>query len=137
MAIVDYDLPYTAPRLWIIDRLHGNRVVAHVKVSHAEKSGDLYAETFSNRRGSKISSLGSFVTGRPYTGRFGRSLKVHGLDKKLNGNAYRRAIVIHPTLEMTHSWGCFMLPNDRVHELVELLKDGTFLFVHHSSLQET
>jgi hypothetical protein len=129
-TLIDYSLPFTAVRLWVLDAEHDHAVLMESRVSHAWRSGVLYATTFSNQQGSYLSSPGSFVTAEhPYTGRFGRSLRVRGLDPGVNDNVLQRAIIFHPS-DMTHSLGCFMLPEAVAPRIVNAIAGGTFVYVH-------
>jgi hypothetical protein len=130
-TLIDYDLPFTAVRLWVLDARRGNAVKIASHVSHAWRSGKLFATVFSNTPGSELSSLGSFVTvPRPYDGGYGRSLRVRGLDRGENDNALARAIIFHPDLGMTHSAGCFMLPNAVARGIIDMIAGGSFVYVH-------
>jgi hypothetical protein len=130
-TLIDYDLPFTSIRLWVLDARHGNAVKISSRVSHAWNSGSLFATTFSNTPGSQLSSLGSYVTARrPYDGGYGRSLRVRGLDRGENDNALARAIVFHPDLGMTHSAGCFMLPGAVARPIIDTIAGGSFVYVH-------
>lgn len=129
-TLIDYSLPFTAVRLWVLDAERDHAVLMESRVSHAWRSGVLYATTFSNQQGSYLSSPGSFVTAeRPYTGRFGRSLRVRGLDRGVNDNVLERAIIFHPS-DMTHNLGCFMLPEAVAPRIVNAIAGGTFVYVH-------
>jgi len=131
-TLIDYDLPFTAPRLWVFDRQRGLHVMLSSEVSHAWKSGALHATRFSNRPGSNLSSPGSYVTAQhTYEGRFGHSLRIRGLDPGVNDNAWTRAIVFHPSL-VTHSLGCFMLPEPTSARIIDTIVGGSFVHVHHS-----
>jgi hypothetical protein len=139
LTVIDYDLPYTVPRLFVLDILksdgnkEGRRMVLQTRVSHAAASGDFYAVRFSNKPGSGISSRGSFLTARDtYHGRFGRSLRVIGLERGVNHNALKRAIIFHPAGLLTHSLGCFMIPDQDVDRVLDLIKGGSLVFVHAS-----
>lgn len=66
-------------------------LVAHGVGSMTENEDSLY---FSNVPESNCSSLGKYKIGEKYTGRFGTSYKLYGLDAT-NSNAYNRAIVLH------------------------------------------
>jgi len=130
-TLIDYDLPFTSVRLWVLDARRGHTVKLASRVSHAWKSGPLFATSFSNTPGSELSSLGSYVTAqRPYDGGYGRSLRVRGLDRGQNDNALARAIVFHPDLGMTHSAGCFMLPGADARRIVDSIAGGSFVYVH-------
>lgn len=49
---------------------------------------------FSNDINSNCTSVGKYKIGKPYTGSFGLSYKLYGLDKT-NNNAYNRFVVLH------------------------------------------
>ena len=130
-TLIDYGLAFTSVRLWVLDARNDHAVLESSRVSHAFRSGLLYATKFSNVYGSELSSLGSFVTAeRPYDGGYGRSLRVRGLDPGLNDAALRRAIIFHPDLGMTHSAGCFMLPDADAKRIIDTIAGGTFVYVH-------
>lgn len=130
-TLIDYERPFTAVRLWVLDPNRGNAVVTSSRVSHAWKSGVLYATEFSNVNGSNLSSPGSYVTAvRPYEGRFGHSLRVRGLDRGVNDRAWERAIIFHPDLGMSHSLGCFMLPDSVAAGIIDSITGGSFVYVH-------
>ncbi len=132
-TLIDYDRPFTAVRLWVLDASADHAVLAHSRVSHAWKSGGLHATKFSNRPGSNLSSTGSYVTARhTYEGSYGHSLRVRGLERGVNDNAWKRAIVFHPDLGMTHSLGCFMLPEEAVRPVLDRIVGGSFVYVHRS-----
>lgn len=130
-TLIDYTLPFTDVRLWVLDARHDDAVLASSRVSHAWNSGMLFASRFSNQPGSELSSLGSFVTAaRPYDGGYGRSLRVRGLDPGQNDNALERAIIFHPDMGLTHSAGCFMLPDRVAKRIVDTIAGGSFVYVH-------
>ena len=75
--------------------LEAGRVLYRELVAHGQNSGHNLTERFSNAEGSHMTSLGLFVTADPYVGRNGYSLRLHGLDRGVNDNAFDRAIVVH------------------------------------------
>ena len=89
LTVIDYSLPSTAPRLWVLDLAHG-RVLFHELVAHGAGSGDNYATRFSNAPDSRQTSLGLFLTGGTYEGGNGYSLKLNGLDPGVNDLAEER-----------------------------------------------
>jgi len=132
-TLIDYDLPFTAIRLWVLDTERDQAVLMDSRVSHAGRSGLLYATRFSNRPGSNLSSLGSYLTARrTYEGGFGHSLRVRGLDPGVNDNAWRRDIIFHPDLGLTHSLGCFMLPEEQSRRVIDTIAGGSFVYVHRT-----
>jgi hypothetical protein len=94
VTVIDYSLPSRERRLWVLDLARG-LVLAHELVAHGRDTGDDMALRFSNRPGSLQSSLGTFVTGKTYSGTHGLSLRLRGLDPGLNDQAEARAIVVH------------------------------------------
>ena len=130
-TLIDYERPFTAVRLWVLDARRDPTVVTASRVSHAWKSGLLHATRFSNVSGSNLSSPGSYVTAqRPYDGRFGHSLRIRGLERGINHNAWERDIIFHPDMGMSHSLGCFMLPNAVARGIIDAIAGGSFVYVH-------
>jgi hypothetical protein len=138
LTLIDYSLPSTAPRLWVLDLAHG-KVLFHELVAHGAGSGDNYATRFSNAFDSRQSSLGLFLTSSTYEGGNGYSLKLRGLDAGLNDHAEERRIVMHGAWYVTadhaqhfgrlgRSWGCPALPVEIAHRVIDAIKDGSFLY---------
>ena len=130
--VIDYDRPVFAHRLWVVERRSGD-VVLRSRVSHAFLTGPIRATRFSNKPNSHLSCRGAFVTRNSYHGRFGRAMRVAGLEPGLNDNALQRAIVFHSHTFIFWSGGCFVTPakiNDR---LIDLTRNGTFVYVHRSA----
>ncbi|WCM41121.1 murein L,D-transpeptidase catalytic domain family protein [Flavobacterium sp. CBA20B-1] len=73
-------------------------LVAHGKGSNTGTYGELQ---FSNVEGSNMTSLGNYKVGASYVGRFGKSYKLHGLDKT-NDQAFARYVVLHTYAFMPH-----------------------------------
>ncbi len=131
IAIINFDLPYTSKRFWLYDTKE-NKTVFRSKVSHASRTGGRYANRFSNTPNSYLSSKGSFVTLNTYDGKYGYSLRLKGLERGINNNALKRGIVFHPDNGMTHSAGCFMLPDSLAEEMFDRIKNGILVYVHKS-----
>jgi len=53
LTLIDYSLPSTTRRLWVID-VARQRVLFHELVAHGENSGGNFATTFSNRLSSSL-----------------------------------------------------------------------------------
>ena len=68
LTVIDYSLPSTEPRLWVLD-LERGEVLYHELVAHGRGTGDNYATRFSNVNDSRQTSLGLFLTGGTYDGR--------------------------------------------------------------------
>jgi hypothetical protein len=140
LTVIDYSLPSTQKRLWIID-LAQQKILLHTVVAHGRNSGALLAEKFSNRPESYQSSLGFFQTGEAYQGKHGYSLRLDGLEAGINDKARTRAIVIHgadyakETVAATagrlgRSLGCPAVPPDLSTPLIKLIKEGSLLFIY-------
>jgi hypothetical protein len=143
LTVIDYSLPSRTRRLWVLDVRRG-RVLARELVAHGRNSGDDVPHRFSNRSGSLQSSLGLFLTGGVYKGKHGLSLRLRGLDPRLNGRAEERAIVVHGadyvnqrTIaalgRLGRSQGCPALDPAVAVRVIELIRDGTALFAYHPS----
>jgi len=140
LTIIDYSLPSTQPRLWVID-LTKDKSIMNLLVAHGANSGDLYAKHFSNRVDSHESSLGLFLTGDSYKGPRGYSLVLSGLDKGFNSNARKRSVVLHSNDlvnfqeaakgSLIRSWGCIMVDSSIVDPLINTIKDGSLLFAYY------
>jgi hypothetical protein len=128
LIIVDYGRSIVRERLWVYD-LKLKKIIFKSRVGHAGKSGILFATDFSNVPKSKKSSIGSFVTLQKYHGSFGKSLRIKGLERGVNHNAHKRAIVIHPMNGHPWSYGCFTLPKNKVSKFVDMVKGGVFMYV--------
>lgn len=142
LAVIDYSQPSTARRLWIFD-LQRKRLLLSDYVAHGRRSGENFAQSFSNREGSFQSSLGLFRTAESYRGKHGYSLRMDGLEPGLNDLARERAIVIHgasyvdPRLARSQgrigrSLGCPAVRPQVARMVVDKLKGGQFLFAWHS-----
>ena len=141
LTIVDFTKPSYDKRMWVIN-LNNDKVDYHTFVSQGKGSGGVYAKHFSNRIGTDDSSLGVYLTGVEYVGTHPYSLRLTGLDKGFNTNAYRRVIVMHPAAYagrafikrygyLGRSWGCFAI-NTRVEpSVVKTIKNGTIIFAYY------
>lgn len=99
------------------DIIEEKGLVAHGIGSETGTYGEL---EFGNTESSNKTSLGNYRIGNSYTGRFGKSYKLHGLDAT-NSNAFSRYIVLHTFAFMPHeeqlvpvmrSEGCPMVSTD-------------------------
>lgn len=147
LTLIDYSLPSTQPRLWVLD-LERGRVLFHELVAHGAESGDNYAVRFSNNEGSRQTSLGLFLTGSTYEGGNGYSLRLRGLDPGLNDRAEERAIVMHGAWYVSadqirrfgrlgRSWGCPALAKSIAPRVIDRIKNGTFLFAWSDRAADT
>ena len=145
LTVIDYSLPSTEPRLWVLD-LDSKELLFRELVSHGVNTGENFATRFSNRVGSRQSSLGLFRTEGTYYGRNGFSLRLEGLEPGINHKALERTIVMHGAWYVSEefaeehgrlgrSWGCPALDNDVAPEVIETIKDGSLLFIYHPDQQ--
>ena len=142
LTVVDFDLPSTEKRLWVID-LAGHQVLFHTLVAHGHNSGENEATAFSNTDASNMSSLGFYVTGGEYQGKHGHSLRLEGLDEGFNTNAAARSVVMHgadyvseefirENGRLGRSLGCPALPMDQYAQIIDAVNGGTCLFINKS-----
>jgi L,D-transpeptidase catalytic domain len=140
LTVIDYSLPSTTPRLWVLDLSQG-KVLFHELVAHGSGSGDNYATRFSNAMNSRQTSLGLFMTGGTYAGGNGYSLKLRGLDRGVNDRAEERHIVMHGAWYVSpeharsqgrlgRSWGCPALSEKVAPAVIDAIKGGSFVFAY-------
>lgn len=139
IGIVDFSLGSAVPRFHVVHLPSGHvasHAVAHGKGSDPAHSG--YLDHFSNVHGSEASSNGTYITGDTYEGKYGTSMKVHGLDWS-NNNAENRAIVIHnawyaePDVIEQHgklgrSQGCFAFSRASQWQVMGRLNNGRMIY---------
>jgi hypothetical protein len=141
LAVIDYSLPSTKPRLWVFDVAQG-RLLFQELVAHGRNTGERLAERFSNIQGSKMSSLGLFQTAETYYGSNGYSLRLRGLDPGFNDNALARAIVMHGAPYVSEalaervgrigrSWGCPAVREEVARTVIDTLKGGALIFAYY------
>jgi len=140
ISIIDFSLPSTEKRLYVVD-LRNYQVLYKTYVAHGRNSGGLMANSFSNNASSNKSSLGFYKTLGTYMGKHGYSLKLQGLEKGINDNAYQRAIVMHgadyvnpgyiPKLGyIGRSQGCPAVSPQEATPIINAIKDGSCLFIY-------
>ena len=140
LTVIDYGLPSTRRRLWVLD-LARDSVLFHELVAHGQGSGENRAVAFSNRMGSHKSSLGVFLTGGTYQGRNGYSLRLRGLEPGINDRAENRAIVIHGAPYVSHdfarrfgrlgrSQGCPALRPEVAGRVIDTIREGSVVFAY-------
>lgn len=129
-VLIDYDQPMFRRRLWVID-LKTGAIFLNAHISHSMKSGLLIPRDFSNELKSYKSCRGAFVTGKAYQGRKGYSLQLNGMDKDVNDNASRRTIIFEGRY-LPWSFGAFITMPAVNKKLIDLAKDGVFVWVHAS-----
>lgn len=140
LTIIDYSLPSTERRLWVLDTQAG-RLIHREHVAHGKFTGEDMATAFSNVVDSKQSSLGVFLTAETYIGKNGLSLRLDGQEPGINDRARERDIVIHGADyaseqhiaehgRLGRSWGCPALPLGTTQAIIERIQDGTLLVAY-------
>lgn len=140
LTIVDMTKSSNEERMFIIDT-HSWQVVHSSLVAHGMKTGDEYAQEFSNVEHSHQSSLGFFLTGEVYNGKHDMSLKLDGLEYS-NDKARERGVVIHAADYVGHdyikengrlgrSYGCPALPHNGYEGVVDKIKEGSCFFIYY------
>lgn len=142
LTVIDFSQPSSKKRMYIID-VENAKVLLNTYVAHGKNTGLQYAEKFSNKNESLQSSLGFYVTKATYSGKHGLSLRLSGKEAGWNDNAEQRAVVVHGAeyigssranaAYMGRSWGCPAVPQAQASTVINLIKDGTTLFIYHPS----
>jgi len=141
VSIVDFSKPSSQKRLYVIDVSSG-KILFNTWVAHGKNSGNEYAKRFSNLPDSHQSSLGFYTTMETYFGEHGYSLRLKGCEKGINDKAYERAIVIHGADYVCsryinfrgipgRSYGCPAIPNELSKKIIDVIKNGSCLFIYH------
>jgi hypothetical protein len=147
LTVIDFSKPSTQQRLFVIDMATG-KVLLRSLVAHGQHSGGQYANRFSNEPDSHQSSLGFYVTLNTYQGAHGYSLRLKGCHSGLNDNAYKRDIVLHGANYVSEDYikghgslgrshGCPAVPQNIHKQLIDIIKNGSGLFVYHPAIKRT
>lgn len=135
IGIVDFAAHSSRDRFWILDLQTGSEHAMHVAHgTGSDPDGDGYATRFSNVPNSRASSLGFYLTGDLYTGKHGRSMRLHGLSDT-NSNALSRAVVMHDSdyvregnYRAGRSFGCLALANTEITTALAALRGGALIY---------
>lgn len=141
LSICDLSQSSRNKRLYILD-MEQRKVLVNTYVAHGRNSGQEYARYFSNNPSSHKSSLGFYITQGTYYGNNGLSLRVRGMERGFNDRAGGRNIVVHGSqyvgpdfLDMNRfcgrSYGCPAVPADESEAIIDLIKEGSCLFIYH------
>jgi hypothetical protein len=139
IGIADFSRPSRDSRFYLLDVMSG-RVTAH-HVSHGRGSDPGHSgwlQSFSNEYNSLATSKGAYMTSDFYTGKYGYSMRLVGLDPT-NSNAEGRAIVVHsawyaePEIaqqqgKLGRSEGCFAFGAASHQEMLGRLGPGRLLY---------
>lgn len=142
LTIVDLSQSSRKKRFYILD-VKNDSLAWNTYVAHGKNSGVDMATSFSNNFNSNKSSLGFYVTESAYNGKHGLSLRMNGLEPGFNKNAEARGVVVHGASYvnasrvnsdyMGRSQGCPALPQNEYAQVIDLIKDGSVLFVYSSN----
>ena len=153
VAIIDFSAPSTERRFFWINLKTGE--VNKYLVAHGKGSGNSnFATKFSNIKDSRQTSLGFYLTGDTYAGKYGKTLRLYGLQKS-NDKAYHRDIVMHGAWyaeedfissknpktgekfgRLGVSWGCPALAPDIAAKLIPIFQNGSVLLHYYGPLME-
>lgn len=140
LTLIDFTLPSNKNRFFVID-MESHTIVYESVIAHGRNSGGLIANKFSNESESKMSSLGFFVTGKIYDGKYNHSMKLHGKEYS-NDKVYERGVVVHSADYATHdflksngnvlgrSFGCPALPHKGYKEIVNTISNGSCFYIY-------
>ncbi|MES2493507.1 MAG: murein L,D-transpeptidase catalytic domain family protein [Pseudomonadota bacterium] len=145
VGVVDFALPSALPRFHFANLERGevrSFLVTHGKGSDPEHDG--FLKTFSNVPNSLASSRGAFVTYEWYTGRYGTSIRLNGIDPD-NSMALERNIVLHPAWyanpDMLDKWGklgrsdgCFAMAETDFNHALWHLSGGRLIYADRLGL---
>ena len=147
LTIADFSQPSIKKRLYVID-LDAGQVLFNTYVAHGRNTGKDKALSYSNKVSSYKSSPGFYLTSTTYKGSNGYSLRLTGLERGINDNAQRRAIVMHGADYVNESYissqgyigrsqGCPAIPTEFTMPVINTIKDGSCLFIYTPSLSYT
>lgn len=135
LVVIDYSQPSNVKRFHLVDT-KSKRIESYL-TAHGKGSDPLHtgkATLFSDKQGSKMTSLGFFKTDITYVGQHGYSLKLDGLSPS-NKNARSRLIVIHgasyvdPKRKVIgRSWGCPALEPLHTKNIIDKIKGGALIY---------
>jgi len=139
VGIADFSRPSWEPRFHFANLENGtvrSFLVAHGRGSDPSHGG--WLQNFSAQPGSEATSRGAYLTCEWYSGKYGTSIRLVGLDQD-NATALQRAIVMHSAwyvnASMVEKWGkigrsegCFAMGQADFNEALWHLSGGRLLF---------
>jgi hypothetical protein len=140
LSIIDFSRPSNEKRLFVLNMYDGS-LLFNTLVAHGRNSGKVLPTRFSNRMNSFMSSLGFYITGDPFIGHHGYSLRLEGIEKGWNDNASHRRIIMHPadyvSEEHIRQWGylgrsegCPAIPAGLDRAIIDSIRGGSCLFIY-------
>lgn len=148
VALSDMSVSSGEKRQWVYNA-STQRLLVQVRVAHGEgsqSSSPGFANAFGDVPNSKKSSLGLMRTGRFYSGTYGRSLWLEGLEPTRNGHVRQRSIVVHPwegaddtyvqsAHEVAPTWGCPGVSRALPELYWTSLNGGALMYFWHPSIE--
>ncbi len=140
LVIADYSKPSNEKR-FIVLNMNTLKSEEYTYVAHGKNTGAETAVSFSNKVNSYKSSLGFYLTGKTYNGRYGYSLRLYGLEERYNSNAFTRGVVIHGAESSEETYlkkygflgrteGCPAVPKSLNRQIINKIKNGSVLFIY-------
>ena len=147
VGIADFGLHSSKKRFHFVDLM--NERVQSYHVTHgtgSDSEHDGWLKRYSNIEGSEATSRGAYLTRSWYTGRYGTSIRLDGLDPT-NDLAMPRAIVMHEANyarpehvtrwgKLGRSNGCFAMGPDQFDKVLLDLSGGRLLYAESLGLAE-
>jgi hypothetical protein len=141
ITLIDFSQPSTHKRWYTLD-LSTGKILFNSLVAHGRNSGLVHANLFSNTPSSFQSSLGFYTTAATYMGKHGYSLQLQGCEAGINHLAQQRNIVVHGASYVSEqfiktngylgrSQGCPAVPEPDASKIINVIKEGTCLFIYH------
>lgn len=145
LSIIDFSKPSTQKRLYVFD-MYNETLMFNSLVAHGRNSGVLIPTRFSNRPNSFMSSLGFYLTGEPFIGQHGYSLRLEGKEKGWNDNALHRSIIMHPANYVSEEYirqrgflgrseGCPAIPEGMDRSIIDNIRGGSCLFIYSPDIR--
>jgi hypothetical protein len=144
-ALVDFSMHAAEKRMWLFDTFAAT-LAFHTYTTAGQTSdpdADGWADVFSNVPQSHQSSLGLMRASEAYSGDYGKSVRLDGLEVGYNDAVRDRAIVIHPwygsapsyvaanpATGTAYSWGCLGIDPDIAEDVRDFLADGGLVLSH-------
>jgi len=128
--LIDMGICSGKNRFFVYDMMKNNVALSGL-VAHGNCNTQFLEQAkFSNKPNCGCSSLGKYKVGASYSGEFGKSYRLYGLDSS-NSNAFKRAIVLHgfgpvPDDEiypriLCNSFGCPMVSRSFLNKLSAII----------------
>lgn len=139
LIIIDYSKPSSDRRFFVLN-MNNFTLEDYTYVAHGKNSGADTAVSFSNKMNSYKSSIGFYLTGKTYSGRYGYSLRLFGLEDGYNSNAFKRGVVIHGAEASEPDYirkfgflgrteGCPAVPKSLNKKIIEKIREGSVVFI--------